>query len=124
MVDGRKFSLKNNFFSWYNFGTEIDVNVLTDWWTKVVVIASIVFASAAFVFGTTSLIWSNRISRKDRKERILGYTIDWATEIHTASLKREIPYIPPAVELQTYEMEIIPQAKTEIAEKLMMSQRR
>lgn len=45
-------------------------------------------------------IWQNRsLQIRERKERLLNEIIEWATEIHTASLKTDLPKIDPSLEL-------------------------
>ncbi len=58
------------------------------------------FATALLALFT----WANiknaiDMERRSRKERLLNEIIEWATEIHSASLKTDLPKIDPSLEL-------------------------
>jgi len=64
-------------------------------WIAISAIATFILAVAAFW-----AIWQNRgIQKRNRRERLLNEIIEWATEIHTASLKTDLPKIDPSLEL-------------------------
>jgi len=67
----------------------------TDTWLAVSAGATFLLALAAFW-----AIWQTRsIQRRERRDRLLNEIIEWATEIHTASLKTDLPKIDPSLEL-------------------------
>jgi hypothetical protein len=95
------------------FGTNvIPVATMTTAWTTLLV------AYAAF-----RTIRSNREKEeRDKKLRILNEITEWATEIHTASLKMDLPKIEPSLELYIEEkaegnQEIIESIKSNIINK-------
>ena len=63
-----------------------------DWITLAAVIV-------ALVIGVASIIQTQMLQKRERKERLLNEIIEWATEIHTASLKTDLPNIDPFLEL-------------------------
>ncbi|MDD5288613.1 MAG: hypothetical protein PHY28_05820 [Dehalococcoidales bacterium] len=67
----------------------------------------------ALSLGVASLIQTKQIQKRERKERLLNEIIEWATEIHTASLKTNLPNIDPYLELH---IEEIAEGKKQIIE--------
>ena len=64
-------------------------------------------AGATFLLAIAAFwaIWQTRsIQKRERKERLLNEIIEWATEIHTVSLKIDLPKIDPSLELQIEQM--------------------
>ena len=67
----------------------------TDNWLAISAGVTFLLALAAFL-----AIWQNRgIQKRNRRERLLKEIIEWATKIHTASLKTDLPKIDPSLEL-------------------------
>lgn len=70
--------------------------------TKVIALFTALLAGATLLLAIAAFgsIWQNYLLQKrDRKERLLKEIIEWATEIHTASLKTDLPKIDPSLEL-------------------------
>ena len=68
---------------------------LDDWAVTLGAAVTFMLAVAAFL-----AILDNRHGRRvDRRERLLNEIIGWATEIHIASLKIDLPKIDPSLEL-------------------------
>ncbi len=59
----------------------LDVNVLTNGWTIAGIIASFLVAAIALGLGLASIIQTNRLQKRERKERLLNEIIEWATNI-------------------------------------------
>ena len=53
----------------------------------------------ALGIGVASILNTRSLRIKERKERLLNEIIEWATEIHTATLKTDLPKIDPSLEL-------------------------
>jgi hypothetical protein len=53
----------------------------------------------ALGIGVASILYTQRLQKKERRERLLNEIIEWVTEIHTASLKTDLPRIDPSLEL-------------------------
>ena len=90
----------------------------TDTWLAVSAGATFLLALAAFW-----VIWQNYNFRKrEQRQRLLNEIIEWATEIHTASLKTDLPKIDPSLELYIEEkasgnQEIVEDIKRNIVNK-------
>ena len=68
-----------------------DVNLAT---------AMVAFGTLILAIVTAMAIDSSRaMERRNKKERLLNEIIEWATEIHTVSLKIDLPKIDPSLEL-------------------------
>jgi len=63
--------------------------------TLLLACATLLLAGASF----WTIRQNYKLRDKDRKERLLNEIIEWAVEIHTASLKTDLPKIDPSLEL-------------------------
>ncbi|MFC2001850.1 hypothetical protein ACFLUZ_05025 [Chloroflexota bacterium] len=59
----------------------IDVNVLTSGWTIAGVIASFLVAAIALGLGVSSLVQTQRLQKRERKDRLLNEIIEWAIDV-------------------------------------------
>lgn len=94
------------------------VDWIKDWAIPLSASATFLLAIAAF----WAIFQNRNIQKRNRRESILNEIIDWATEIHTTSLKMDLPKIDPALELYIEEkaegnQEIIEDIKRNIVNK-------
>ncbi len=108
--------------SWYNGGMATDnatgllqIMNIDSWLTLIAVIV-------ALGLGVSSLIQTQMLQKRERRERLLNEIIEWAIEINTVSLKTDLPKIDPFLELYIEEkakgsQEIIESIKRNIVDK-------
>lgn len=73
---------------------ELDVNVLTNGWVIAGVIASFLVAFIALGLGVASIIQTQRLQKRERKERKLITVIEWATNILKCETATPLPPLP------------------------------
>jgi hypothetical protein len=72
----------------------VNINIglwLKDWATPLSALATLAAVIVALGLGVWSIIQTQRLQKKERKERLLNEIIEWVTDIQKVSLEIDIP---------------------------------